>query len=192
MSDSPEQIRANIEASRRELSSDVDALADKVTPSKIAERQTEKVKGALGGIRDKVMGAASDAKSNVAGTGGSVGDSVSGQARNVADKASGNPFAVGLIAFGVGLLASSLIPASTKEKEVAADIKDKAQPLVENVQDVAKDVAGNLKEPAQQAAAAVKDTASDAVGTVKEEASSATSDLKDSAGQARHVVQDEA
>ena len=192
MSDSPEEIRARIEASRLELSSDVDALADKVTPSKIAERQTEKVKGALGGIRDRFMGAASDAQSSASDAGGNVGDAVSGQAQRVADKASGNPFAVGLIAFGVGLLVSSLIPASTKEKEVAANIKDQAQPLVENVTDAAKEVAGNLKEPAQQAAAAVKDTATEAVGTVKSEATDATSDLKDSAGQARHVIQDEA
>ncbi|RFA19037.1 DUF3618 domain-containing protein [Subtercola boreus] len=192
MSDSPEEIRARIEASRLELSSDVDALADKVTPAKIAERQTEKVKGALGGIRDKVMGAASDAKSSAGDAGGSVGDSVSGQAQKVADKASGNPFAVGLIAFGVGLLVSSLIPASTTEKEVASNIKEKAAPLVEGVQDAAKEVAGNLKEPAQQAAAAVKDSATDAVGTVREEATTATSDIKDQAGQARHVVQDEA
>jgi len=47
--------------------------------------------------------------------------------RKVAAKAEGNPLAVGLIAFGVGLLAASLIPASTKEKELASSIKDSAQ-----------------------------------------------------------------
>ena len=46
MSDDPDAIRANIEATRRNLSGDVDALADKVTPSKIAQRQTRKVKPA--------------------------------------------------------------------------------------------------------------------------------------------------
>ena len=35
MSDSPDEIRANIERTRSELGSDVDALADKVNPSKI-------------------------------------------------------------------------------------------------------------------------------------------------------------
>jgi len=44
-SDDPEVIRANIEATRQNLSSDVDALADKVTPSKIVDRQADKVKG---------------------------------------------------------------------------------------------------------------------------------------------------
>lgn len=187
MSDNPDVIRANIEASRHELSYDVDALADKVNPNKIAERQTEKVKGAFGGLRDKVMGAASDAKSNA----GSAGDSVSDAGQKVVDKAQGNPLAVGLIAFGVGLLVASLVPASSKEKEVASNLKEKAQPLVENVTDAAKEVASNLKEPAQQAAASVKDTATDAAQTVKGEATSATSDLKDQAGEAKHAVQNE-
>ena len=44
MSDSPDAIRADIEQTRRELGSDVDALADKVSPSKIVDRQTDKVK----------------------------------------------------------------------------------------------------------------------------------------------------
>ncbi len=47
MSDSPDQIRADIERTRGELGSDVDALADKVSPSKIVERQVDKVRGAL-------------------------------------------------------------------------------------------------------------------------------------------------
>lgn len=39
MTDDPDAIRAEIENTRRSLSGDVDALADKVTPSKIADRQ---------------------------------------------------------------------------------------------------------------------------------------------------------
>ena len=65
MSDSPEAIRADIEQTRRELGSDVDALADKVSPSKIVDRQTDKVKQAFGSVRDRVMGAADDAGSAV-------------------------------------------------------------------------------------------------------------------------------
>ncbi|TFD05905.1 DUF3618 domain-containing protein [Cryobacterium sp. TMT1-2-2] len=43
----PDQIRSDIERTRRELGGDVDALADKVTPSKIIQRQTDKVKSAF-------------------------------------------------------------------------------------------------------------------------------------------------
>ena len=47
MSNSPDAIRADIEQTRRELGTDVDALADKVSPSKIIDRQTDKVEGGL-------------------------------------------------------------------------------------------------------------------------------------------------
>ena len=58
MSDSPDEIRANIERTRSELGSDVDALADKVNPSKIVDRQVDRVRGAFGSVRERVMGAA--------------------------------------------------------------------------------------------------------------------------------------
>ncbi|WP_440710629.1 DUF3618 domain-containing protein [Herbiconiux sp. YIM B11900] len=188
MSDSPEQIRADIERTRRELGGDVDALADKVTPSKIVGRQTDKVKGAVGSVKDRVFGVADDVKSSVSGTGSSAAGAVTDAKDRVAAKAEGNPLAVGLIAFGVGLLAASLIPASTKEKELAAGVKEQAQPLVDQVTDAAKEVGSNLKEPAQDAATAVKDAAASAVGSVKEEAGSAASDVKDQAQQARDDV----
>ena len=185
MSDSPEEIRNNIERTRRELGSDVDALADKVTPAKIVSRQTDKVKSAIGSVRDSVMGAASD-------TGESAVGSVSNATDTVARQAKGNPMAVGLIAFGVGLLVASLIPASEKEKELASSLKDAAEPLVQEVTDVAKDLAGTLRQPAQDAAAAVKDAASDAVGTVKADAATAVDDVKGEAADAVHAVKAEA
>jgi hypothetical protein len=51
-------IRADIERTRGALGEDVDAVADKITPSKIVGRQTDKLKSAVGGVRDKVMGVA--------------------------------------------------------------------------------------------------------------------------------------
>ena len=46
MSENPDVIRADIEATRARLGTNVDAVADKVTPSNIVQRQTDKVKGA--------------------------------------------------------------------------------------------------------------------------------------------------
>ena len=188
MTDSPDQIRAEIEKTRRELGGDVDALADKVSPSKIVDRQTDKVKHALGSVRDKVMGAADDTGAAISDAGSSVAEHVGDAKDKVVAKAEGNPLAVGLIAFGVGLLAASLIPASAKEKKVAAEVKDQAQPLIDEVTDVAKDIGANLKEPAQHAAAAVKDAAVDGIETVKEDAHYAVADVKDQAEHARENV----
>ena len=188
MSDSPEEIRADIERTRRDLGVDVDALADKVTPSKIVGRQTDKVKNAFGSVKERVMGATDDAGSSIAGAGSSAAAHVGDVKDRVVAKAEGSPLGVGLIAFGAGLLVASLIPASSKEKELAANVKEQAQPLVDEATDVAKDIGAHLKEPAQEAAAAVKGAATDSVETVKEQAQGAATEVKDQAQQARENV----
>ena len=159
MSDSPDEIRADIERTRQDLGMDVDALADKVSPSKIVDRQIDKVRGVFGSVRERVMGAADDAGSSLSGAGSHVGDV---KDRAVA-KAEGNPLAVGLIAFGAGLVVASLIPASSKEKDLAATVKEQAQPLVDEVTDVAKEVGEHLKEPVQASVESVKESAQDSV-----------------------------
>jgi len=184
MSESPDAIRADIERTRAELGLDVDALADKVSPSKIVDRQTSKIKGAFGSVRDKVMGAADDAGSSAS----HLADSASGVAHDVKAKAEGNPLAVGLIAFGAGLLAASLVPPSAKEKELAEAAKEQAQPLIEEARDVAKEAAEHLKEPAQEAVAAVQDRAQEAVETVKAEGSDAAGQVQDRASEAQGNV----
>ncbi len=184
MSDSPDAIRADIERTRAELGTDVDALADKVNPSKIVDRQTSKIKGAVGSVRDRIMGAADDAGSSAHNLAGSA----HGVAHDVKAKAEGNPLAVGLIAFGAGLLAASLIPASAKEKELAETAKEQAQPLIDELGDVAKDAASHLKEPAQDAATAVKERAQEAVQTVKDEGSDAAGTVTDRAQEARSNI----
>jgi gas vesicle protein len=178
MSDSPDVIRHNIEQTRRELGSDVDALADKVSPSKMVERQTNKVKGAIGSVRDRVMGAADDAGSSISHAGSSAASNVGDLKDRAVAKAEGNPLAVGLIAFGAGLLLSSLIPASDREKEVAEKVKEQAQPLVDEVSGVAKEVGEHLREPARDAATAVKEAAAESVEHVKTEAATAADDVK--------------
>lgn len=188
MTDSPDVIRADIERTREELGADVDALADKVTPSKIVGRQTDKVRGAFGSLRDRVMGVADEAGSSASDMAHDVAHGAADVARDVKAKAEGNPLAVGLIAFGVGLVAASLIPASDREKQLAESVKEQAQPLVDEVSSVAKEVASDLKEPARQAATAVKDSAQGAFDTVKAEATDQADTVADRAKVARDTV----
>jgi len=186
MSDSPDAIRADIERTRREMGTDVDALADKVSHSKIVDRQADRVRGAFSSLRERVMGAAEDAGSSVSDARAQLG---AGTDRVVA-KAEGNPLAVGLIAFGAGLLLASMIPASSKEKDLAATVKEEAQPLVDEAAEVAKEMGEHLKEPAQDAVTAVKETAEDSAAAVAEQARSAADEVKDQAQTARDNVAD--
>ncbi|WP_434613850.1 DUF3618 domain-containing protein [Arthrobacter sp. A5] len=200
MSENPEVLRANIEQTRAALSANVDALADKVSPSHIVDRQTEKVKesvrGAVTGLKDRVMGAAdqvadtaheavSGVGDSISGTGGAIGDAP----HRVAVKAQGNPIAAGLIAFGAGMLIASLMPASQKEREAAQAIKDAAAPLTSHLSEAAKDIAQGLQEPAQEAVASVKSTVSDAAEHIKDESQSAVGDVTDRAAEAKDNVQ---
>lgn len=195
MSENPDAIRADIEETRRRLGSNVDAVADKVTPSHIVQRQTDKMKDAVSGVKDKVMGAADSMTDKVQSGTGSASDGVSragsavGEApQKLTAKAQGNPIAAGLIAFGAGLLAASLIPASEKERVAADNIKTAAEPLTTQVTDTAKEMAQGLKEPAQEAMENVKATATEAAQNVKQEGQGAAGDVKSKATDAQDNV----
>ena len=180
-SDDPDVIRTDIERTRRELGQDVDALADKVNPAKAAQRQTDKFRRAATRLKDRVMGTASDVVDSTQSAVGQAGEAVADAHRKVASATQGNPVAVGLIAFGVGLLAATLIPASKAEQQAADTVKDAAAPLVDEAKDVAMESADHLREPAREAAEAVKERATEAVETVKEEGQDAASQVQSDA-----------
>src|SRR3954451_8215783 len=55
-SDDPDQIRREIERTQAHLSTDVDALTEKVTPSRIVARRVDRAKAAGRRLTDRVMG----------------------------------------------------------------------------------------------------------------------------------------
>ena len=96
--------------------------------------------------------------------------------RHAATLAKGNPLAVGLIALGIGWLASSFSPASTPEKIIAWNVKGAAELLVDEVSNTAKTVGENLKQPLTDA---VKESVTNAAGTVKSETVSSPAEVRD-------------
>ncbi|AXJ09655.1 DUF3618 domain-containing protein [Arthrobacter sp. PM3] len=192
MSENPDVIRADIEATRARLGTNVDAVADKVTPSHVVQRQTdrikENVKDAVFGAKEKVMGAADHATGSAGAHVGDAGSAIGHAPAEVKARTQGNPLAAGLIAFGAGLLVSSLFPASEKEREAADALKTAAEPLTTELTEAAKHVAEGLKEPAQAAVEQVKATAADATEHVKAEGQDAVADVKDRTLEARDNV----
>ena len=55
----------------------------------------------------------------------------------------GNPLAAGVIAFGLGMLVSSLIPSTEKEREAVSQLQS-LEPVKEKATEVAKDIGENL------------------------------------------------
>ena len=202
----PEVLRAEIARTRAELSDNVDTLADTANPKNIADRQVNKVKGAVRGVREHLMGAPDDPYDTgtvgdradaVKGTVGGLQDRASGVVDSVSDapaqvrsKARGNPLAAGLIAFGIGYLISSAIPSTEKEQEATSGLQEKAAPLTDKVREAASDAVAQLKEPAQEAAAAVKDAATDAVASVKEQGAAAKEDVQGQVDDSKGTVKD--
>jgi hypothetical protein len=181
MGATPEELKERIEQTRSELSADVDSVADRLSPTSIARRRANAVRDSAGQVRTKVMGGASTA----AGAAGSAPGALT-------DRAQGNPLAGGIIAFGLGLLAASLVPTSPVEEEVGAAIKEAGgEPLKQVAQEQADAAKESLLPAAQDAVQKVKESASDAAAATaqhaKEGAGTATQDAKQAAGAVREA-----
>lgn len=186
----PDEIRADIERTRAELSHNVDELTDTANPKHIADRQVGKVKDAVVGVKDKIMGSAESATSSLQEGASGVGDAVAGAPGQVKAKAKGNPLAAGLVAFGIGLLISSLIPPSEKEQQAMSDLEPKLETLKTGATDAVKEMAENLREPAQEAVESVKAQAQEGAQHVKEEGDSAREQVQGEAAAAKDKVQE--
>lgn len=180
---------ADIEATRTNLTRDIDELTDKVTPSRVLDRRKEAAKGRIGSLREKVMGSAGSAGGSLSGTASSATGSISGTATGALDglesRTQGNPLAAGVVAFGAGMLISALIPASEKEAQAARKLtevaQDQGQPLIDEAKSVGQDIASDLKESAADSAQQVQTTAQESVETVKQEGQSSARTVKDEA-----------
>jgi len=177
----PEAIRAEIDRTRGRLSEDVDVLTESVRPSSVAKRTAQRATGRASRLKESVMGTAHDTTSAGADKAHDMAEGVKSAPDMARRQARGNPLAAGAVALAAGWLVGSLLPASSKERELATTAKDKAEPLVEEAKSVAQETAQNLKEPAQQAAQSVKETAQQGVEHVKGESSSAAQGIKETA-----------
>lgn len=158
----PDQIHEQIEQTQQELRDDVDAMRDKLNPMNAAQRGAERIGDAATRARETVMGKAEEGADRAQTAAQDAKEKAQGTVR-------GNPLAVGLLAFALGWLASSLIPASRPEKKAAATLRESgavqsaAQPLA----DSARSVAEQASEEVRGAARAVGEDAKAGVESVK-------------------------
>ena len=177
-------------------------LKEKVMGS--AHDTTSHAHGVASNAAGSVQGAASNAAGSVQSAASSAADSVQHAASSavgavqqapdtIVRQAQGNPLAAGLIAFGVGWLVSSLLPASEKERELAQQaetaVREHKDALLEPAKQAAQEIGDQLKPAAQEAVESVKATAQDAATTVAEEGKSAAADVQGQAQQSKESVQ---
>jgi hypothetical protein len=160
-----EQLRRQIDLTRDELGSDVDTLADRVSPKRVIGRKVESARSTAGGWGRSVMGAPSSAASGLTDLG-------SDSASAIRDRAEGNPMAAGLVTFGAAWLISSLIPSSRSEQQAVEAANDFAQqhgqPVKDELQRAASEGAQAVRDDAQRAASEVRQSAEESMETIRQ------------------------
>ncbi len=182
MGQTAEELRGQLATQRTEISRDLDAIGDRVSPHRMVERKQAAVRQRFSDFKENVMGSAESSVDAVRDAGASAAttltDSASSVAHTTRHAAEGNPLAVGLIAFGAGLVAATVFPASRKERELA----ERAQPMLEKAASeavpAARHLVEELKPAAQEAVADLRESAMDAASSVKDQAVEAASDTK--------------
>ena len=121
---SPDQIRDDIQRTRDNLSSDVDALAYKASPSRMVHDRADRARAMVTGARNAVMGGASDLGNKTKSAAGAIADSATDAPAGVVRAAKGNPMAAVVIIFGATWLVSSLLPRSRREQQMATRLRE--------------------------------------------------------------------
>ena len=200
MGEEPDRIRAEIEATRAEMSETVDALGYKAD---VKSRAKESIQEKKDSAKESIVGATQSVKEKIVGAGSSVGDSVSSVGGSVSDRtpdaeqvkhqakravgvAQSNPLGLAIGSVAVGFIAGMLIPSTRVEDEklgpVADDVKERAkqtgQEALEHGKQVAQDAAQSaqetVKESGQEHAQQVRDSAQDHAQEVQERHASST------------------
>jgi hypothetical protein len=108
-SSDPEEIRREIERTQANLSQDVDALTEKVTPSKIVERRVDRARDTAVRLKEKVMGSNPMNSGHHISSGGGVSGGVSNVASQAADRVSGTASSAASSVQGVASTAAGAV-----------------------------------------------------------------------------------
>lgn len=195
----PDDIRREIARTRAQMDRTLAMIEDRVSPTRIKERQLSRVRGRWERARTAVMGSPDD--------GAPLGERAEGlreragegfehateAAREAPDRIQeatrGNPLAAGVIAFGLGALAGGAVPATRQEQRLASDLRENLEePVREELQQVGATMQERLREPAEQALEDTKETARSVAQRTGEEARDRTQDLREGSERAAGEV----
>jgi len=185
MGTTADELKRQLAVERGAVSRDLEAIGDRVSPNRIAQRRSAAVRQRFVAAKDRVMGAADGATSSVHDAASNVADGMSSTVANIPQQArqttQGNPLAVGLIAFGAGLVVATLLPESESEQRLVSAVQpqlehaassagEAAQEVAESVKPAMQEAAQDLQQHAQSAASTVKDTAQQTVSATGHDA----------------------
>ena len=185
MASEADRLKRGIDATRQELVRDVGRLTEQAQhPAQLARRELGRVRAGLRSVKERVMGASEQAASTVAEAASDLPATVRAAPRKIADATSGSPVAVGIIAFGAGLLAAALIPESDAEREAVKRLSDNIGPMTEPLQQAGRALADDVRTSVEAAADELKSSAADAAANVGTAAAAGAAEVRTAATEA--------
>jgi len=198
MADRTEELREDIERQRQSIGYTVDQIQNRVSPGRITARGRHRVRRWLIDTKDQVMGndqseypweqwsrdlsdKAGEMSEQAADAMSDVKEAVSEAPEKLRQKTQGNPLAVGLIAFGGGMLAGAMLPESKVEGRAMRRVEPALASVAAEASQLGRDVADEVKESAGSSLEQVKEKATSAADNVKEEARDAIDRTKEAA-----------
>jgi gas vesicle protein len=163
MSTDPDEIRSEIDQTQRELSADVNALTEKLSPPRMVERRVRHTRAAPDRVRRRTEG----------------------------NPLAAGVIAFGAGWLLASLIPASE-PEQQAASQVKDFAIEQGRPVAQQLGEAGQQAAQQLRESAQERVEYVKDTATDAATTVASEAHSAAADVKDQAQEATGRVSDQA
>ena len=148
MGQEPERIRAEIEATRADMSETVDAIGYKADVKSRAKENLQEKKESIVGLKDKVVGGASERTPDSA--------EVKQQAKKAASVAQENPLGLAIGSLAVGFLAGMLIPSTRVEDEKLGEVSDQ---MLEKAKQTGQEALEHGKQVAQETVETAKETA---------------------------------
>lgn len=186
---STEALRRDIAEQREDIGRDLTAIGDRVSPGRVADRSKERARRRVGEWKDRVMGSSEDVRTTVgspasgsAPSGSRVRDTAESAGGTVVDTVEGRPIVAGLVAFGVGFIAGSILPSSRPERDLARKVEPQLESLAEGVGGTAREAAENLRPVVEDEVSVMTDEA-------KAAASSTAAAARDEAEAAKQDVQ---
>ncbi|GLY85152.1 DUF3618 domain-containing protein [Actinoallomurus iriomotensis] len=123
-------------------------------------------------------------------------DAVGAAPERAKETTRGNPLAAGVVAFGVGLVAASLLPSAPPERTAGRRVRERADEVTEPIERVAAEPAQRLAsetgDTAREAAQHVGEAAADAARTTGEQAREHGQDVAGHARESAGSVRDQA
>jgi len=170
------ELKDELQRHRVEVSADLEAIGDRVSPGRMAERRRAQVRNRFASVKERVMGTANDLTSKVNQEMGSVAGTAADAPAVARRQVQGNPMAAGVVAFAAGVLVASMLPESQAEQHLAEQVQPGLEHVAQESREAAGQMAEHLQPAAQDATREVADHARQSAEQMKEHATSGTGD----------------